>query len=136
MKKKKLQVDLVSQIARCCVGLVYISETDAPITVFTGDVVEELNASTICASAHLPDDAQITEVDFQKFFSRLIKTEPWHGNAEHEQTKKFLELKKLLEEDLRDLRIFKAGAIRKNVYAVGLDAENRVIGVSTRAVET
>ena len=136
MKKKKFRGNLVRQIARCCVGLVYISETDAPITVFTGDAVHELDPRSMCASAHLPEGLQVTEADFEKFFSRLTTIEPWHGDLQREQIKKFLELKQLLEENLRDLKVFKVGEIRKNVYAVGLDDDNYVIGVSTCAVET
>jgi hypothetical protein len=133
---KKISADLIDRIARCCVGLVYISETDAPIKVFAASARDVLNADTIRAIANAPKDARVEEQDFQTFFARLTKDEPWHDEDQRVQKKKFLELQNILEENLRDLRVFKIGEVRLSVYAVGLDKNKNVIGVSTQAVET
>ena len=135
-KEKNSLRDLVQRIARLCEGLVYISETDAPITVFTGGPVDELNSESIIAFTRSTCDVRIEDVDFDKFFARLTKKEAWHNDANREQTRKFLELQKLLEENLNDLKGFKIGAIRVAIYIVGLDKNNNVIGLKTDAVET
>jgi hypothetical protein len=135
-KTKKISADLVDRIARCCVGLVYISETDTPIKVFVGGAVDALNADTIRAIVNAPKDARVEEQNLQTFFARLTKSEPWHDDTQRLQTKKFLELQNMLEENLHDSKVFKIGEIRVSIYAVGLDKNKNVIGVSTQAVET
>ncbi len=44
--------------------------------------------------------------------------------------------KNLLEANLRDLRVFKIGEIQIDIYVVGLDVENNLTGIQTKAVET
>jgi hypothetical protein len=134
--EKKFSNDLVRQIARCCVGLVYISETDSPIKVFTGGTSDSLDTASILAITRSAGNAPVLEVDVEKFFLRLTKTEAWHNAAQRVQTKKFLELEKLLEENLHGLKVFKIGRVNLTIYAVGLDHDNNVVGISMRAVET
>ncbi len=40
------------------------------------------------------------------------------------------------EKNLRNLKVFKVGKIQLDIYVVGLDAENRLLGIKTKAVET
>jgi len=133
---KKIPTDLTDRIAHCCDGLLYISETDAPIVLFTSGVVAALDAGTMRRVADAPEDARVEERDFHKFFARLTKAETWHDDVQREQTKKFLELQSILEEHLQDLKVFKIGEIRLSIYIVGLDKNNNVIGVRTESVET
>ena len=135
-KENKFSIELAERIARACEGLVYISEQDAPVAVFVGRPVEALDADSIRPVTDMQDDTRIEEVEFEKFFARLTKSAAWHGKAQRVQTKKFLELQKLLEENLHDLKVFKIGAIHVHIFAVGLDNTNNVIGITTEAVET
>jgi hypothetical protein len=128
--------DLVREIALHCRGTVYVSETDAPLTVFAAGHLDELNAGAMRAVTNAPADEPVEEIDFRTFFSRLTKSEDWHRDEQKAQTKKFLELQKLLEENLRGLKVFKIGTIRLRIYAVGLDRNNNVVGITTQAVET
>jgi hypothetical protein len=84
----------------------------------------------------LPADAPVEGLDVRAFFARLTRTEGWHDDAQRAQAKKFLELQTLLEENLRDLKVFKVGRIRLDIYAVGLDVDGNLLGIKTRAVET
>jgi len=135
-KNNNFSDDLANQIERACADLIYISETDAPVTLFVGGPAANVNVETILAQTNLPTNSPVEEIDARAFFSRLTKIERWHTDADRERTKKFLELRKLLEENLHDLKVFKIGAIRVSIYAVGLDNDNRIIGVTTKAVET
>jgi hypothetical protein len=74
--------------------------------------------------------------DFHEFFERLTRDRDWFGDAERARAKKFLELQKLLEENLVDLKVFRFGRIRIDIYIVGLDTDGNLSGVSTFAVET
>ena len=60
----------------------------------------------------------------------------WFGDEETATANKFAELKKLLEDNLRYLKVFKIGKIELDIYIVGLDVESNLIGIKTKAVET
>ena len=113
---------LFHEIERACAGLIYVSETDAPVSAFTGTVTAR--------------DQPIEERDFAEFFSRLTANRDWHGAAENAKAKKFLTLQKLLEENLRDLRVLRFGERRIDIFIVGTDNDGRLMGVRTKAVET
>ena len=60
----------------------------------------------------------------------------WYGAEEKHNAERFARLQNLLEENLRDLKVFKIGRIEIDVYVVGLDQNNELIGIKTKAVET
>jgi len=127
---------LVSRLESACEGLVLISETDAPVTPFAAGPVAELTSQIILEETGKPSSEPIEERDFDEFFERLTAIREWYGDEEKARAKKFLELYTLLKEFLHDRKVFRIGRIRLDIYAVGLDKEDRLIGVSTYAVET
>ena len=135
-KNNNFSDDLANQIERACADLIYISETDAPVTSFVGGPAANVNVETILAQTNLPTNTPVEEIDARAFFSRLTKTERWHTDADRERTKKFLELQTLLEEYLGDLKVFKIGRIRIDIYIVGIDQHGHLLGIKTQAVET
>ena len=124
-----------SRLEDACKGLFYISEIDAPVEAFAsktdslvgGDIVQQIAGKT---------DETIEEADFTKFFERLTAVKDWHGEQEKTRAKKFLDLQKLIEENLSNRKVFRLGDIRIRIYAVGLDSEGRLVGIKTNAVET
>lgn len=128
--------DLADRIREACCGLVYISETDAPIEFFEGGVVKKLTKKTVSEQAGHPSNSRAEESDFDKFFARLTRAEDWHPSERKADAKRFAKLKKILEEELTDLSVFKIGKIQLDIYAVGLDKDGRLIGIKTKAVET
>jgi hypothetical protein len=66
----------------------------------------------------------------------LTEIQDWFGDEEKETAQKFARLRELLEKNLRDLKVFKVGKIQLDVYVVGLDAESKLTGIKTKAVET
>ncbi len=94
-------------------GLNFISETDAPFEL-----------------------VEYREINFDKFFEPLIKSQDWHGQGEKEQTEKFSALKKLLKENYSKLVVAKIGKTDFEIYIVGIDEHNKPIVIRTRSVET
>lgn len=136
-QKKKKIIDAVFDDLRDAVkDLVYISEIDSPVIAFAGGEAEALTQETILRHAGLDGDTPIEEVSFERFFARLTANKDWYGEREKTRAKKFLGIKKLLEENLRDLKVYRLGSVRIDIYAVGIDANGRVIGIITKAVET
>ncbi len=128
--------ELSDQIKKAAEGLYYISETDAEIVPFIGKSAEAITKEEILSQTGCEIDSDVEERDFAEFFARLMEIQDWFGDEEKETAQKFGQLKELLERNLRDLKVFKIGKIQLDVYVVGLDAENILLGVKTKAVET
>lgn len=147
MPKKKLSMtkphktdapksDFTEQIKTAVAGLFYISETDAAITVFVGEQAKAVTVDEIRNQTKAAPDSPVEEKKFDEFFNRLTAVEGWFGDEEKATAQKFTDLRNLLEANVRDLTVFKIGKIQIDIYAVGLDAENRLTGIQTKAVET
>ena len=142
-KKKKIVEEtdvnknkLPTQIAKIVEGLYYISETDAEIFSFSGNKAELVSVEEILKQTESAADTAVEERDFNEFFARLTEMQDWFGDEETATANKFVELKKLLEDNLKDVQVFKIGKIKLDIYVVGLDVENNLMGIKTKAVET
>jgi len=130
------QDNLIEQIKSSAAGLYYISETDAEISPFIGKQTESVSGEVILSQTKSAAGLPVEEIEFTKFFARLTEIQDWFGVEEKNTAEKYLLLKKILEKNLRDLKVFKIGKIQLDIYVVGLDAENRLLGIKTKAVET
>jgi hypothetical protein len=113
-----------------------MSETDAEISPFFGGQAQSVTKKEILSQTKNLADTPVEERNFAEFFARLAEIQDWFGDEEKATAQKFADLKKLLESNLRDLKVFKIGKIQLDVYAVGIDAENNLLGIQTKAVET
>ncbi|CAA9398315.1 MAG: hypothetical protein AVDCRST_MAG74-1430 [uncultured Pyrinomonadaceae bacterium] len=127
---------LAKQIEEITADLYYISETDALISPFVGHQAQTVSRETILEQTESAFDSPVEERNFTEFFARLIEIQDWFGDEERKTAEKYLLLKKLLEKNLRDLKVYKIGKVQIDIYIVGLDAENRLMGIKTKAVET
>ncbi len=127
---------LKRQIKEACKGLYFISETDAEISPFFGKQAGTVTKEEILSQTESAINAPVEERSFAEFFARLTEIQDWFGDEEKATAQKFADLKDLLERNLRDLKVFKVGKIQLDVLAVGLDAENNLLGIKTKAVET
>ena len=142
-KKKKIieetdvnENELATQIEKIAAGLYYISETDAEIFPFSGNKAELVSVEEILKQTESAADTAVEERDFNEFFARLTEMQDWFGDEETAIANKFAELKKLLEDNLRDVQVFKIGKIKLDIYVVGLDVESNLMGIKTKSVET
>lgn len=135
--KKKLQLqNLSEQIAEIVAGLTYTSETDAEIIPFEGQEIEDLTKASFLLQINKTNDIKIEEKSFNQFFAPLTKFQDWFGEEERKTTEKFIRLKELLQQNLIQKKVFRIGKKEIDVYVVGLDKDNFVCGIQTKAVET
>lgn len=127
---------ILSEISRACDGLIYISEQDAPITAFVSERSQEQRPEEILRHLSVETDEPVEELEFDDFFERLTGDRDWHREEEKERVEKFRALKKILEDNLTQLQVLKFGRIRKNIFVVGRDKDNRLVGIRTESVET
>ena len=95
---------------------------------------ENVSAETLLQQLGRKDSVE--ERNFEDFFKRLTGMQEWFGEEEIATANKYSDLKELLLKNLKDIKVFKIGKIEVDIYIVGLDAENILNGVWTKAVET
>ncbi len=127
---------LAKQIQETTADLYYISETDALILPFVGQPAQSVSREAILEQTENAPDSPVEERTFTEFFARLIEIQDWFGDEEIKTAENFLLLKKLLENNLRDLKVYKIGKVQIDIYVVGLDAKNILTGIKTKAIET
>ena len=135
-KNNKKGRALFREIERASDGLVYISETDAPVQAFSGRPTDTLTREIILEQTKGKAGDPVEEVSFDAFFDRLTAIKDWFGARERARAEKFLSLQKLLKENLREPKVFRIGKIQIDIYAVGIDKDGYLMGVKTKAVET
>jgi hypothetical protein len=135
-KKDDEKNDFAEKIKKIVGGLYFMSETEAEIQNFTGEKAEQVSKEEILSQTKNASDAPVEEKDFAELFERLTKIQDWFEDEEKQAAAKFSELGDLLRKNLKNLKVFKIGEIELDVYIVGLDAEGRLAGIKTKAVET
>jgi len=133
---KKNTYDVLPLISRACEGLVYMSETDAPVTAVDLGAADSIDGEIILQRAGLKAGTEINEVEVKTFFARLTAIKEWQTDSQTARAKKFLALGKVLEKSLRSLKVYRFGKVQIDILIVGLDDEGRILGVRTNAVET
>ena len=135
-KDERSSEELFTRIADACKGLIYVSEIDAPVEAYTASRDGKNALYTILQQTGRETEDGMEEIPFAQLFERLTAIREWHGERETARAKKFLELQKLLEENLVQLKVYRLGNIRIDIFVVGYDHAGRLMGVMTRAVET
>lgn len=132
-KDKFTGPELRKVLENACRGMVYISETDAEISA----IVAEGDRSP--AERFVRSRAEVGAIETkpaEDFFERLTKDHEWHGDAERERVRRFRRLEKVVLENLVNVRMFRVGRIRIDIFVLGHDANGNIAGIMTKAVET
>jgi hypothetical protein len=129
----KDKTSLTAVLKEATEGLTYMSESDFPVKPFfmKGEGRKSISASDI-PKAKKP----IKQIDFDEFFGAATSEEDWYGPEEKKTAKRFRELVKLLKENLTDIKVYKSGKVKMDVYVVGKTADGDFAGISTKVVET
>ena len=135
-KKRKKDVSLAREIKEVSKDLFYLSEIDTEVFPFVGEECVLVNKENLLFQIQATSDLKIQEISFEEFFENLIKIEEWFEKEEIENAERFTKLKKLLEENLEDLKVFKVGKVDMDIFVVGLNKEKFLMGVQTKAIET
>ena len=117
--------------------LVYISETDSPFEPVSGGKISNVTIESVLDNLNLERPARdIEETDFDDFFEKLIRPRHWDRPEDSMRRDRFARLRDLLKENLTDIHVFRLGKVQIDIYIVGIDADGRLAGVRTKAVET
>jgi hypothetical protein len=118
-------------------GLVYQSESDAPVEPFVMSGFDGAGLTPEALLAFTKRDAStpVASVAFDEFFEPLVAIEDWYGDEERESAKRFRRLKRLLA-TFDDVKVYRVGERSLDVYVVGKAPSGEFAGLTTKAVET
>lgn len=128
--------DLIARFKEASAGLLYPSESDAPLHVFVWQDAAPFSPQALLASAGHDRTTPIHITDLDRFFHPVTTPQPWHGEEEQELVRRFTALRDLLKATLGDIKVYKIGAVAIDVYVVGRAADGTYCGLTTHVVET
>ena len=118
-------------------GLLYSSETDAPLYTFTWkDGGGPLTGEKLLELSNSDPKAKVKEASLEDFFS--TQTESCDGQSEDERqsVERFKALQNLISAQLSDVKAFRVGEVKVRYYVVGKTKAGDWTGIWTEAVET
>jgi hypothetical protein len=134
-KKNKLEGESLRKLLqKACGGLVYISESDAEIEPILVEKDRSLSVEDLIEKT--ASSRAIETKPAAEFFERLTRDREWHGEAERRNVGRFRDLERIIFDNIADLRMFRVGRIRVDIFVLGHDTEGNIAGIRTNAVET
>ena len=124
MAKKDPVLDALKKASK---GLLFISETDAPLEPFAWEGGGKLTKARLLELAGAEKGTAVEQTTLEDFF----------GAVPSEDREKFDQLAQVLKEQLSGIKVYKVGGeAEKQVYVVGKAADGRWAGLKTTVVET
>jgi hypothetical protein len=130
---------LRQRLEQAAEGLVYSSEGDYPFEFFflpMNGSEELLDEQRFAALVGAPPDTPVRLNTLDRFLSNHIETsDPWDVETQRIRPR-YERLKALLQENLRDVCVFRVGEIQIRCYIAGWDEQGNLTGLATTAIET
>lgn len=123
-------VSLLADLEAAVDGLLYPSETDAPITAFEWPGAAAPTAAALAAARGLPADAPVEETTLADEFGPLA------GEDGGDDAPRWKALVALVERSLEHVAVLRLGGPEVLVVVVGRAPSGTWLGLETRAVET
>ena len=138
MIKTKPGSPLLETLGKATSGLLFPSESDAPLTPSTGPGAKgvEPTPATLLAAECLPSDTPVETITVADLFDPFAKAEDGASAEDKAEAARYRAIVELLTRELTDLHVFRVGRVDIDVYILGKDASGAWIGLKTHVVET
>jgi hypothetical protein len=128
---------VVRELERAAAGLTYVTEADFPVRVLHFPTRRGTpSAETVARAAGLAPGRRFAVTSVRELFRTSATAQPWHSPAEQESVRRFQVLVRLLETQLREVRVFRFGELEIDAYVVGVTSAGDWAGVAMRLVQT
>lgn len=126
--------ELIDQLKSASESLLWLSESDYPFEVIYWENVDDIKSKLLEVTDCSDKKIEVRELD--RFFKRATEEEDWYNNEEMAECKRYQELVKLLQNHLKDIKVYRVGEVEVNCYILGKTESNAIAGLSTISVET
>ncbi len=129
---------LLDTLGKATFGLLFPSESDAPLTPYTfpGPKGAEPTPEALLLAEHLPRDTPVETITVADLFDPFAKLDEDASDEDKAEAARYRCLIELLSQELTDLRVYRVGAVDIDVYILGKDPCGAWLGLKTHVVET
>jgi hypothetical protein len=131
--KGKTAQEFLKQLEEATSGLLFPSETDAPLTPYAWPGDAEPTPEALLQAAGKPAETKVETTTVDDFFSGVV--EPVEGGIEESEASRYRAVVALLNE-LSELRVYRVGGPDFAVTILGRHASGAWLGLQTHVVET
>ena len=130
--------ELIDTLRRLSTGLLYPSESDAPIDVFVWRTAEQgaITIDNIAFSLHHPEDVLVSQSEAEEFFEGVTDIYEWHTDAEKEETQQYQELRDVFFQNVTKPVQVWFGENKVDVVVYGRTLSGDYVGLRTFIIET
>ncbi|MCY7349103.1 MAG: nuclease A inhibitor family protein [Cytophagaceae bacterium] len=121
------------------VDLYYPSESDEPIEFVELNLppeAEPLNERSAGEFLAQKSRRQVDELEVEEFFAPVVDVEEWFTDEERQAAERFTQVREILQQHLKDFKVFKIGYNERDLYLLGLTPEGQRVGLKTKVTET
>lgn len=126
--------EVIERLREATKGLLFMSDSDYPFEIVSWD--QEVTPEFLRQQAAAEPDAPLEEQTVADFFSVAAGEQERKAESAIATAKQYQALIQLLKDNLADVRVCRVGRINMVVYVLGRSTSGKMIGVSTRIVET
>jgi hypothetical protein len=127
---------LIARLEEAVDGLLYPSETDAPVKVFVWRGEAPFSQQALLETGGHGEKTPIKITGIERFFGPVTTPQSWHEEEEQKRTQRFTALRDLLETELTNIEVYKVGSVKIDMFVIGRTADGTYCGISTQVVET
>jgi hypothetical protein len=121
--------DDLQQINEAAQGLTYMSESDYPFEIVHIKDISLSIEKELLQLVQQPTDTSIEKISLDYLFRNMTK-----GNTEI--AKRFVQLQNLLKEKLKNVEVYRIGAIEIDAFIIGKLEDGTYAGLRTKVIET
>ncbi|MDF5721931.1 MAG: nuclease A inhibitor family protein [Rhizonema sp. PD37] len=130
-------VEITAKLKDAANGLYMPSESEHPFEPFVwSDVKETLTPEKMLELTGHPQNSPVETVNLPDLFKNLAYEQEWHDDKQKENVGKYKNLLETIENNLRNVQVYRIGKRAIDVYIVGKTEEGSLAGVATKVVET
>jgi hypothetical protein len=125
-------------IAIAATGLLFMSESDYPLEPFGLEAPDPLTppAQLLLKHLGLPASTPVQEQKLDYFLRNHTRQHPAYAAEEKETARRFQHLRAVLEQELKEIKVYRLGEVRVQAFILGRDNEGHLSGLKTTLVET
>ena len=127
---------LLAELSQACDGLMWLSESDYPWQVIDWQNENEIDRQTLLQHYEYHPQTRVSTKTLNSFFQNATTEQEWHDEIERAEVKRYQSLYSWLKNNLKDIQVFLVGEVEVDVYVLGRLSNNRIIGLSTKMIQT
>ncbi|RYY96674.1 MAG: sugar-non-specific nuclease inhibitor NuiA-like protein [Chitinophagaceae bacterium] len=117
-------------------GLLYLSETDAPLEAFALESPDAPPEAALPPLAGAAPGSPVERVELAHFFRNQVRTYEGDGPEAVHRATRFKALQQQLESTLRDVAVYRVGSVKVDAFILGRLPDGSRGGLRTTLVET